>query len=133
MKKILIITLLLIVNALSASPFVKPSEPSGILKLSQSHPSADIFPVSIFAVDGKQVIKRNTAVWLKPGTHTIRVNSAIPLDSRSRSLIIRQKVNNPKDNNTLELTIEDGKTYYIGYDASDRDPNKWRPVVWKIK
>lgn len=131
MKKIMI--LLLFSTQLFASPFVKPSEPSGILKLSQSHPSADIFPVSIFSVDGKQIINRKNAVWLSPGNHTIRVKSEIGLDSRSTKLITRQKNNNPKGNNTLELSVEDGKIYYIGYDASDRNPNKWRPVVWKIK
>ena len=131
MKKIII--LLLFSMQLIASPFVKPSEPSGILKLNQSHPSADIFPVSIFSVDGKQVNIRNNAVWLTPGNHTIRVHSTINLDSRSSALITRQKANNAKQNNTLELTIEDGKTYYVGYDASDRNPNKWRPVVWKTK
>lgn len=131
--KTLTLILLLLSTAVLSNPFAKPSEPSGMLKMNIPHTSKDIFPVTLFAVDGKQVIRRNNAVWLKPGKHSIRVNASIPLDSRSTTATSRQKFNNRKSNNTLELTIEDGKIYYVGYDTSERNPNKWHPVVWKVK
>lgn len=131
MKKLSI--LLLLSTIALANPFAKPSEASGILKMNTPHTSKDIFPVTLFAIDGKQIIRRSNAVWLKPGKHSIRVSASIPLDSRSKTVTTRQKFNNPTSNNTLELTIEEGKTYYVGYDTSERNPNNWRPVVWKVK
>lgn len=120
-------------TTLIANPYAKPSEPSGMLTLNQAHTAANIFPVTLYEVDGDQVIRRNTAVWLSPGTHTIRVSSKINLDNRSKFVNQRQKFNNSSKNNTLEITVEEGKTYYVGYDTNDRNPNKWRPVVWKVK
>ncbi len=133
--KIKILVLLLLTSLIvSANPFAKPSEPSGILRFNQTHPSANIFPVTLFEIDGKQIVNRNPAVWLKPGKHTIKVNSKIDLNSRSKPVISLQKVNTRKqDNFTLDIVVEDGKTYYVGYDTNDRDPNKWRPVLWKVK
>jgi len=132
MKKLTAIMLLLTAILAFASPFAKPSEPSGILKMNTPHTSKDIFPVSLFELDGKQVITRKNAVWLKPGKHSIKVNSLVPLDSRSTHSVTRQKRNN-KEKKTLEINVEDGKTYYVGYDTSNRDPNLWTPVVWKVK
>lgn len=133
MKTKTMIILLTFSSVLLANPFAKPSQPSGILKMNQPHPSANIFPVSLFEVDGKQIIVRDNSAWLKPGKHTIKVKSKINLDSRSKKLVKRQKVNNLKQDNTLEINIEDGKTYYVGFDTNDQDPNKWHPVVWKVK
>lgn len=132
MKTILTLSLIIFSSLGITSPFAKPSEASGILKLNQDHPKNNIFAVSLFAIDGKQIIKRDNAVWLKPGAHTIRVSATVNLNSRSKLSIKRQKVNNKQDN-TLDIFIEDGKTYYVGYDTNDTDPNKWHPVVWKVK
>ncbi len=133
MKYLLTLLLLFSTFMIVASPFARPSEPNGILRLNQDHPSENIFPVTVYQINGKQILKRNNAVWLKPGTHTIRVTSAIALNQRSKYASKRQKFNNPVEYNTLEIKVEEGKTYYVGYDTNDRDPNKWRPVVWKVK
>jgi len=130
-KSILLLTLSLS-TVLCANPFAKPSEPNGVLNLSSPQITKDIFPVSIYEIDGKNIISRNTAIWLKPGKHSIKVSSNIDLSYRSHSLTKRQK-NLNKNNKTLEINVEDGKMYYVGYDASDRDPNLWKPVVWKVK
>ena len=129
------ITLVLVLfsSIIFANPFVKPSEPNGMLNFSQQHPSKDIFPVSLFAIDGKQIIERKNAVWLKPGTHTLRFRAAINLDQRSKTQIKRQKQVSPRKNNSLEIDVQEGKMYFVGYDTSERDPNLWRPVVWKVE
>ncbi len=131
--KTTILFLIFLIDAVSANPFVKPSQPSGILDLATNHQSKNIFPVSLYEVDGKQIIKRTNAVWLSPGKHSLKVTSIVNLSQRSTGMTTRQKSNPAKNHNTLEISVEDGKTYYIGYDASDRNPNKWKPVVWKVK
>lgn len=133
MKQITLILFIFTANTLIASPFAKPSEASGILNMSISRPAANIFPVSIYAIDGKQIVNRNSAVWLKPGEHTISVNAIIDISNRRTSLLRRYKTNKQVENNNIKITVEDGKTYYVGFDANDSDPNKWRPVVWKVK
>jgi hypothetical protein len=132
MKHIFLFISLFSSYTLFASPFAKPSEASGILNLSIARPSANIFPVTIYAIDGDQTINRNKAIWLKPGVHTISVNSVIDLSNRSKSLLRKHRIKK-EDKNELKITIEEGKTYYIGYDANANDPNEWRPVVWKVK
>jgi hypothetical protein len=133
MKKLFIIFTLLLSGFVSANPFAKPSEPHAIINMGVTHSSKDVFPVSLFEIDGKQIIKRNNAVWLKPGQHSMRFKATIKMDTRSKAVTTRQKTNNPKSNNTLDINLEEGKTYYVGYDTSDRDPNHWKPVVWKVK
>ena len=133
MKNTLLVIILTFSVTIFASPFVKPSEPNGKLNFSQTHISKNIFPVSLYYIDGKQIIKRNNAVWLKPGKHSIRVSSVVNLNSRSKSLRKRIKYNIKNQNNTLEINVEKDKTYYVGLDTNDSDPNKWHPVVWKVK
>ena len=127
-----IIILLLISTISFANPFAKPSEAHGILRLNQPNLSADIFPVKLFEIDGKQVLNRESGVWLKPGTHSIRVSAVINASSRSTTITRLQKSYN-KDKKTLEINVEEGNVYYVGYDASDKNPNNWKPVVWKVK
>ena len=133
MKKLLLLSTLIFTAILNASPFAKPSEPNGILNLATPHTSRDIFPVVINNIDGRNVPDRSNAVWLTPGKHSIRVRAVVVnLNSRSHALTRRQtKIN--RINRTLELTVEEGKTYYIGYDTSGRNPNDWKAVVWKVK
>ena len=103
-----------------------------MLVFSLSHASQDVFPVSLYSIDGKQVITRKNAVWLSPGKHTIKVNSNVDLTARSGFVTARQK-NNSFDNKAFEINVKEGKKYYIGYDASDNNSNNWQPVVWKVK
>jgi nicotinic acid phosphoribosyltransferase len=131
MKKIIILLLLTTTISL-ANPFAKPSEAHGILKLNQSHPSNDIFPVKLYEINGEQVLKRENGVWLKPGKHSIKVSAVINKNQLTKSITKFQKGYN-RDKNILDITVEEGNIYYVGYDASDRNPNNWKPVVWKTK
>jgi hypothetical protein len=127
------IALLLLVSSISfANPFAKPSEAHGILKLNQAHPAADIFPVTLYEIDGKQVLKRDHGVWLKPGKHTIKVSAVVNKNHLNKSITKLQKSQN-LNKNSLDITVEKGNIYYVGYDASDSNPNNWQPVVWKVK
>lgn len=132
MNKIILILLTLCSLNVFSSPFVKPSEPNGMLIFNASHASQDVFPVSLYSIDGKQVLTRNNAVWLSPGKHTIRVNSKIDLTGRSGVVTARQK-NNSFDNKVIKIDVKEGKKYYVGYDASDNNSNNWQPIVWKVK
>ena len=132
MKTLLLFTSLFLSTLLAANPFVKPSEPNGTLVLSVNHQSKDIFPVVLYEIDGKQINVRENKVWLKPGIHKIRVRSTIDYNLLNKSLVKRQKFNS-KLKSALEVNVEEGKDYYVGYDASSRDPNLWKPVVWKVK
>ncbi len=131
MKKI--IALLIFATTLSfANPFAKPSEAHGILRLNQPHPSEDVFPVKIYEIDGKQITSRDNGVWLKPGKHNIRVSAMVNTSQLNKFTTRVQKSYN-KDKKILDINVEEGKIYYVGYDASDRNPNNWKPVVWKVK
>lgn len=133
MKAIFLFALLLTTFISQASPFAKPNEDHGILKFHQSHPSKDIFPVEIYELDGQQITTRKNGLWLKPGTHTIKVSSVINRDQLNHSVSTRLIKNNSFVDKSLTISVEEGSVYYVGYDASDRNPNQWKPVVWKVK
>ena len=132
MKKIITMILMMSSFNLFAGPFAKPSEPHGILKLQQSKPSKDIFAVNVYEINGENIVSRDTGMWLKPGKHVIKMSAVVPLDQLSHSVSRAVKSNSVR-NNSLEVNVEEGKVYYIGYDASERDPKQWKPVIWKIK
>ncbi len=119
-----------------ASPFAQPDEPSGVVIMNTPHTAHLIYPVRLVRLDGQEIPARDHGVWLKPGTHRLRLVAAEEIDtSISRGLQARQKIHSaqPVSGKELVLSIEAGKKYYVGYDVSDRNPKNWKPVLWQVK
>ncbi len=128
-------SLLIFCGPAQASPFANPSEPSGIIIMDTPRPAQQIFPVRLVKIDGVEIPPRKQGVWLRPGTHRLRlVAERIDTDwtggLRARQ---RQVANWPQKSRELLVEVQAGKKYYVGYDSSDADPKNWGPVVWQVK
>ena len=114
-----------------AAPFVgSRSQPHAVLYLNVNQTAKQIWPVNIWAVDGKLTNRSNQGVlWVKPGEYTFdfklgKVNLA-DVPGLSRNAVYGQRTH------TLKLKLEAGKAYYIG--AKVLAAGDWQPTVWKVE
>lgn len=114
------------------SPFLgSKSDPHGTLYLNVDQTAKQIYPVSLWTVDGKQTNRADQGVlWIKPGeyTFTLKVARTVNLADIPG---LQRNARYGLEEHPLKLTVEEGKAYYIGakFDAS----GKWEPVVWKTE
>ncbi|MHB8423896.1 MAG: hypothetical protein ACYDB9_01900 [Gammaproteobacteria bacterium] len=114
-----------------ASPFVgSPSKPHAVLYLNVNETARQIWPVEIWAVDGRLTNRSDQGVlWIKPGKYTFRVRV-----SRSVNLAdlpgLQRSTRYGQAEHELKVSVAAGKAYYIG--AKFQAAGKWQPVVWKI-
>lgn len=124
--------MLFLIAAMSvAAPFVgSRSEPHAVLYLNVNQTARQIWPVKIWAVDGKLTNRSDQGVlWVKPGEYTfdfkLGVVKLADVHGLSRNASYRQK------NHKLKLKLEAGKAYYIG--AKVVASGDWHPTVWKVE
>lgn len=113
--------------------FVKPSQPNGHVTGAVSKTSQHLYAVEITEINGIRVGEgRKHAVWLQPGEYTIQARRAnvradlVPGTGRGRNY------SNPEAN-TIDLVVEEGKTYHLALDASAGRQRDWKLVAWKIE
>ncbi|HVA54946.1 MAG TPA: hypothetical protein VNI53_03985 [Gammaproteobacteria bacterium] len=112
-----------------ASPFVgSRNEPHAVLYLNVNQSARQIWPVKIWAVDGKLTNRSNQGVlWIKPGNYVFNIKlgtvNLADVPGLQRNAVYGQETHE------LKISVEDGKAYYIGakFAASDH----WKPEVWK--
>lgn len=120
------------VASLADSPFLgSNSDPHGTLILNVDQRAKQTYPVEVWSVDGKLSNRNDQGMlWMKPGDYTLslKVSHAVNLSDIPG---LQRKAGYGLDSHELKVSIEAGKTYYIGakFDAS----GKWVPVVWKTE
>ena len=114
----------------AADWFVSPSQPNGHVTGSVSKTAHHLYAVEITEINGMRVGDgRRNGVWLKPGEYTIQARRAnvradlVPGTGRGRNY------GNPEAN-TIDLVVEEGKTYHLALDASAGRQRDWKLVVW---
>ena len=132
------------------SPFLgSKSEPHGTLYLNVDQRASQIYPVNIWAVDGKLTNRDDQGVlWVKPGEYTftfkvakdtnVTVNKPGAIASQERVQGVNmadapglQRDSGKQEEHVLKVTVEAGKAYYIGAKLGSR--GSWQPVVWKTE
>jgi hypothetical protein len=119
-------------QSIAKNYFTSPKKPSAKIILESQKSTESLSSVKLVNVNGKEVIPRSNAVWLKPGEYNLKFMALIE-NNDVNSGSNRLKYKNKSSNNFLNITLEEGKTYYVAYDSKDLDIKKWRPVVWKIE
>ncbi|HEX6550549.1 MAG TPA: hypothetical protein VF117_07740 [Gammaproteobacteria bacterium] len=116
--------------AAADTPFLgSRSEPHATLYLNVDQTAKQIYPVEIWAVDGKLTNRDDQGVlWIKPGEYTFDVRVA-----RSVNLAdlpgLQRSTRYGQMKHQLKVKVEAGKDYYIG--AKFAASGKWKPEVWK--
>ncbi len=115
--------------------FAHPNESSGQLILIPNKITSSLFPVTLLSINGNEVAHRSNSVWIKPGDYTLSFSAEINHKyAGGNGINIRRATRRgDKLTNSLDITIEDNKVYYIAFDAHDDKQENWRPIIWKVK
>ncbi len=113
------------------NPFVKPSEPHGILDFSR--PPNELVPARLVVIDGTNVSGNmsRTSFWVSPGVHEIVVAASISMED-SVGLRPNRSKESGESSKDVTIEVEEGQRYKIAGRMLDRQGN-WEPVVWKVE
>lgn len=128
----LTLLLVLLSTATPAQDFIaNPSEPHGLVVTSVDLEAQNIYSVYAVAVNGQELARRENALWLKPGEHTIK---AVNKSTLNRNFVPGLRGDRSRESmQPLTLNVEAGKTYYVGLKADSGRRADWQLVVWKIE
>lgn len=130
--------------------FVSPSEPHGVVTGIIDQPAKELWAVNITDVNGVRTT-REEGVWLKPGTYTISAKASGKsttfarsvgrdldgrvggVDRRRTTAVGRDTRTRDRDDLSIELEVEEGKTYYIALDTTSHNRRDWKLVNWRVK
>lgn len=113
--------------------FVNPNEPHGVVTGIINLPAKELFSVDITEVNGRRT-SRKEGIWLKPGTYRIHATNA-KIDLRRTAALgrdIRPRTS-IREAMTIELEVEQGKTYYLALDTSSHNRADWKLVNWMVE
>lgn len=121
------------IQAASAeSPFTNPGPDAGQIVGSPAVPARDLYPVTVVAIDGDNILPRET-IWLRPGKYTLTVSAMI---TNPKGLRNSGRSNRFQEDglNEIEVVVEAGKTYYLAahYDGKDRRA-PYSTVVYRVE
>ncbi|MDA3933944.1 MAG: hypothetical protein PF630_06415 [Gammaproteobacteria bacterium] len=122
----------MVLQAASAQDFIaSPNEPHGLVVTSVDREAANIYSVYAVAVDGQELARRENALWLKPGEHTIK---AINKTTMNRNFVPGLRGDRSREAiEPLTLNVEAGKNYYVGLKANSGRRSDWKLVVWQVE
>jgi len=128
----LTLLLLLLSAATLAQDFIaSPSEPHGLVITSVDLEAQNIYSVYAVAVNGQELARRENALWLKPGEHTIK---AVNKTALNRNFVPGLRGDRSRESmQPLTLDVEAGKTYYVGLKADRGRRADWQLVAWKVE
>lgn len=119
------------VPVFAASPFLgSRSEPHAVLQLDVVQSARQIWPVRIWAVDGKLTNRSNQGtLWVKPGEYTFSVKTGKVNMADVPGLSTSTRYG--QETHDLKLDVKAGTTYFVG--AKFAAAGDWKPVVWKTE
>jgi len=112
--------------------FPKNSEPHGSISLGFGSTKDEIDPAVIYGVDGIDIGERDHYIALAPGKHVLKCRARFDVNTYDYKIPKGQHFKNTAKNNTLEIMIEVGKIYRIGFSVKGTDIKKWKPVIFKV-
>ena len=115
-----------------AAPFLGSSkDPHATLYLNVDQRAKQIYPVNIWAVDGKLSNRSDQGVlWVTPGEYTFSFKMHA-VNSSDAPGLERDKGGQKDQPHDLKITVEAGKAYYIGGKLAGSQT--WTPTVWKTE
>lgn len=121
------------VTALAGEEFMAGSdEPHGVVTSGPSQAAKNLFRVTIVEINGERIGERHSMpIRLTPGSHQIRA-AAAEIGTRPAGTLSKT-YRRQRPEMTLDLDIEEGKTYYIALQAEGQDRSQWRLVNWKTE
>ncbi len=116
-------------SALSILPALASSEKARIVT-SVNDPLSCMFSVYVYEINGKQVTKTPLAFNIEPGKYTIKAQAAVSTKYCKPTL---SAISRPLRIDPMEIEVEAGKSYFIGFDAKSENRRDWHLEVWKVE
>lgn len=104
----------------------------GTLISKNLNPGDYIYPVSLVAINGKNVVSDQLSYYVRPGEHEIVLSAVVRLDTGLATSIDHWQ----EKRGHMEINVEPGKRYYLGakYNRQESGRSKdWQPVIWKVE
>jgi len=124
MKKII----LLLASSMLIAPTLADEKMARIVT-SVNKPLDCLFSVDVYNINGKRVIKTPLAFNIEPGKHIIKARATADLRLCKPAISNAKTVSIPP----LRIEVEAGKSYFIGFNASDDNRRDWKLEVWKVE
>lgn len=104
----------------------------GTLVSENLKPGEYVYPVTLVAINGKNVVSPQLSYYVRPGEHKIVLSMVVRVDAGLQTSIEhRQNVRGHMD-----IEVEPGKRYYLGakYNPKvSRRTRDWEPVIYRIE
>jgi len=104
----------------------------GTLVSENLKPGEYVYPVTLVAINGKNVVSPQLSYYVRPGEHKIVLSMVVRVDaSLATSIEHRQNVRGH-----LDIDVEPGKRYYLGakYNPMEsRRTRDWEAVIYRIE
>ena len=125
MKRITLVFLIVLLIPLTAAASKKEEEAQIISGFSDR--AQCIAGVRVRKIDGREAAVQPMGFFIEPGTYTM-TGSAITDGS---TCMTRTEQGKRYRIDPIEVTVEAGKTYYLGYDHNSSNRDDWKLVIWK--
>lgn len=132
MKNLMLIIVLIFGSVYGTQGLSKEQKSSNkaMIDLSPNKPVQKLFPLTILSINGESVTHRNHMIMLEPGKYHLKFLSNIDLNYFvGNNRILKSKINQRKWDDSLDLVVESGNTYHLGFDASSVKTDEWKPVL----
>ena len=134
MKNILLSAVFMFVSSFTIQGHTNEQKSStkSSIDLSPNKPVHKLFPLTIISINGKSVNHRNDMIMLEPGEYHLTFLANVNTSFYAKGdRILRTKINQRKYQDSLDLVVDEGKSYQLGFDASATDVADWKPVLLK--
>lgn len=133
MKKISILFIALSMPfTVLAFNFAKPGETSGKIVLNDANPAKLLYQMELVAVNGENVPRRGHAFWLKPGDYELTFFPKLD-DYAKKHMGLKERRNADKDLVVVSFKVQEGKSYYLAYDARAENSLEWQPIAYRVE
>jgi hypothetical protein len=132
MKRTVLLIVIIFGSIFTVNVIAEEKKPSAkvMVDLSPNKPVQKLFPLTLLSINGDSVIHRNDMIMLEPAKYHLKFYANIDLNYFIEGdRILKSKINQRKYQDSLDLEVEAGHVYQLGFDASSVKTEEWRPVL----
>lgn len=103
----------------------------GTLVSENMKPGEYIYPVTLVAINGKNVVSPQLSYYVRPGDHEIVLSVVVRVDASLQTSIEHREIRGH-----MNINVEPGKRYYLGGKYNPKESRRtrdWEPVIYRIE
>jgi hypothetical protein len=103
----------------------------GTLVSENMKPGEYVYPVTLVAINGKNVVSPQLSYYVRPGDHEIVVSVVVRVDAG-----LQRSIEHGEIRGHMKINVEPGKRYYLGGKYNPKESRRtrdWEPVIYRIE